>query len=427
MHSDESVHSVEDEKFLLHAFRSFAEAADSLERSYGLLRAEVERLRRELEETNADLSKSLEENRSIGAYLDRILESLPCGVLVVSSKDEITRANPEARRLFGDLIPWQDDACASASLPSELHRLVEQASQDPDVEQEFALAGEDGMMRWLAARRAFIRGNDDSSVVILRDISERKRLEAAQAKLGRETALAEVSAVLAHEIRNPLASLELFAGLLADSNLDRECREWVEQVRAGLRTLAATVNNVLHFHSLPEPQCVPIDLGQLLNWGQSFFEPLARQARITLSSQNCLHGVFLSADRHRLEQVLLNLVLNAIRAVPGGGWIEIGGYAAPDGQSVVMRVADTGPGISSEHLPNIFDAGFSTRTSSPGLGLAVCRKIVEQHGGTIHAESPPGRGAAFTLTLPLAAENNFGRRVTACPSEDAKDLTGGSR
>jgi two-component system sensor histidine kinase FlrB len=265
--------TIEDEQFLLRAFRSFAEAAGSLEQSYGKLRAEVERLRRELDET--------------------------------------------------------------------------------------------------------------------------------QSKLRREAALAEISAVLAHEIRNPLGSLELFAGLLAESDLDPECRNWVEHVQAGLRTLTATVNNVLHFHSLPETERAPVDLGQLLGWARDFFRPLARQSRVALSLQNRVAGVLFPADRHRLEQVLLNLVLNSVRAMPGGGWIELAGRRIHEGQAVALSVSDTGPGISPEHLACIFEPGFSTRAGSPGLGLAVCRKIVEQHGGTITAGSRPACGATFTLTFPL--------------------------
>src|SRR5271165_211992 len=230
----------------------------------------------------------------------------------------------------------------------------------------------------------------------------RSELDETQSKLRREQALAEIASLLAHEIRNPLGSLELFAGLLAESDLDSDCRNWVEHVQAGLRTLAATVNNVLHFHSLPEPQRAPVDLGQLLGWARDFFAPLTHQAHIEISSHNRLRGVFFPADRHRLEQVLLNLVLNAVRAMPGGGWIELGGSKIEEGKAVSILVADTGPGISPEHLPSIFEPGFSTRAASPGLGLAVCRKIVEQHGGTIAAASRPGCGAAFTLTFPLS-------------------------
>ncbi len=144
----------------------------------------------------------------------------------------------------------------------------------------------------------------------------------------REQALAEMSAVLAHEIRTPLGSLELFAGLLAESDLDSDCRKWVEHVHAGLRTLAATVNNVLHFHSLPEhslrehglpePERAPMDLGQPLRSARDFFLPLARQPRVTLSLQNRLSGVYFPGT-------VIAWSNNAIRARPGGGWIELAG------------------------------------------------------------------------------------------------------
>jgi len=131
--------------------------------------------------------------------------------------------------------------------------------------------------------------------------------------LAHEQALAEVSAVLAHEIRNPLASLEWFAGLLADSVLSAECQQWVEHMQAGLRTLAAAVNNVLHFYS--HPVRAALDLGELLDWAHDFLPPLARQAEIPFSLENPLAGIVLPADRHRLQQVLLNL-LKACAAWP---------------------------------------------------------------------------------------------------------------
>ena len=394
--------NVEDEQFLLRAFRSFAAAADSLEQSYGRLRTEVEGLRRELNKSNSKLAESLEENRSMRTHLDRILEGLPCGVVVVDHNEQISRANPEALRLLG-FDPRGDTVAPSSvsQLPAAINQLLAYArSRGGDAELSFP--GEDGEPRWLSARHASIAERATStSIFILRDVSERKRLEETRAQLRREQALAEISSVLAHEIRNPLGSLELFAGLLAESNLEPECREWIGHVQAGLRTLAATVNNVLHFHSLPEPERVPVDLGELLIWARDFFLPLARQSRITLSLQNRLCGVCLPADRHRLEQVLLNLVLNAIRAMPGGGWIELAGrmIKTANSETVELAVTDTGRGISPEELPHIFEPGFSTRIGSPGLGLAVCRKIVKQHGGTIRAASLPGRGARFSLSF----------------------------
>jgi len=161
----------------------------------------------------------------------------------------------------------------------------------------------------------------------------------------------------------------------------------------------------LHFHSLPRPERTPTNLGQLLDWVKAFLVPMARQARVELCVRNRLEGVWFDGDRHRLEQVLLNLVLNALRAMPGGGWVELSGHRVQHGEAAAaaITVSDTGPGIPLESAQKIFEAGFSTREGSPGLGLAVSRKIAEQHGGWIEARNRVGVGASFTLVLPLDA------------------------
>jgi signal transduction histidine kinase len=405
----------ESEQFLLQAFRSFAEAADSLERSYGMLRSEVSRLHGELEQSNAGLKLSLKENREMREHLDRILDGLPCGVLVAKSDGTITRANPEGVRLLS-LIPATECAGDFPSLSlvaAELRELFERAGSEPG-EQEHCFADGSGGEHWLAVRHAAVReamdinepGADSVSIFILRDVSDARRLVQERDKLRREQALAEMSAILAHEIRNPLGSLELFAGLLAGAGLSAECRQWVEHVQAGLRTLSATVNNVLHFHSLPAPERAPTDLGQLLDWAGGFLVPMARQARVELCLHNHLRGVWFAADRHRLEQVLLNLVLNALRAMPGGGWVEISGQRVHHGDAAAaaISVSDTGPGFAAGNGTKMFEPGFSTHPGGPGLGLAVCRKIVEQHGGSLAAANRAGAGASFTLTFPLEGE-----------------------
>jgi two-component system sensor histidine kinase FlrB len=413
----------EGRKFLLQAFRSFAEAADSLERSYGMLRSEVARLRGELAASNAGLAASLEENRRMRRHLDRIMEGLPCGVLVVNSEETISLINPEGRRLLG--LVCRDPLCPDlvckdelTSVPNALRELVQRAASE-SCEQEQCFRDASGAERWLAVRHAKVKDvepgesgeSDCVSIFILRDVSDAKRLgqerEQEKEKLRREQALAEMSAILAHEIRNPLGSLELFAGLLAGAELPAACVPWVEQVQAGLRTLGATVNNVLHFHSLPAPQRVATDLGALLDWAGGFLVPMARQARVELCLRNHLRGVWFAADRHRLEQVLLNLVLNALRAMPGGGWVEISGRTTYYGEraAAAISVSDTGPGVSPGSGAKIFEPGFSTHAGSPGLGLAVCRKIVEQHGGALASNNRAGAGASFTLTFPLGEES----------------------
>jgi two-component system sensor histidine kinase FlrB len=379
-----------EEQSLARAFASFTEAAGSLERSYGQLQAEVARLRQELEETNRDLARSLEENHRMRLHLNRILEGLPCGVLVIEADGRVSIANPETqlrlRALDGEarVNIWMKDLLQRTSAGSAEHEY--QCSH--------------GDLEWVAIRHAQLPVEDGgSSIFILQDISARKALEQENQPLQRRQALAHMSAVLAHEIRNPLGSLELFAGLLAGSQLAGEQREWVAHMQAGLRGLAATVNNVLHFHSGAAPEMAPLDLGEFLRSLHDFLRPLAQQARVRMELVQSLDGVMLAADRHRLEQVLLNLALNAFRFMPGGGILRISGRGVEKNGAAIV-VADTGPGIAPENLVRIFDAGFTTRTGSPGLGLAVCRTIMQQHGGSITATSRPGRGTKFVLQFP---------------------------
>jgi signal transduction histidine kinase len=145
-----------------------------------------------------------------------------------------------------------------------------------------------------------------------------------------------------------------------------------------------------------------IDAGELLKWAYDFLLPLARQARVEMQLINDLDGVVIQADRHRLEQVLLNLALNAFRFMPVGGWLALSGIEDVSADSIAIEVRDTGPGIPPGDLPRIFEPGFSTRPGSSGLGLAVCHRIIDQHGGSIEAGSNPGYGATFRLKLPRA-------------------------
>lgn len=380
---------------LARAFASFTEAAGSLERSYGQLQGQVVHLRQELEVTNRDLAKSLEENGRIRERQRRILEGLPCGVLLMESGSPTSILNPEAERLLdvraGDANP----------LPQSVSDALEQA-RDAGEERELSRPAADGeTTTWLSVRHAWLEQDQphSTSVFILRDVSEAKKLELQREQMGRQQALVEMSALLAHEIRNPLGSLELFAGLLAEAHLEGDSQTWIEHVQAGLRTLSATVNNVLHLYNTPPPEAADMDLGQLLDWAYGFLLPLGKQARVQLHLANGLHGVAIRGDRHRMEQVLLNLALNAFRFMPGGGWLGITGIEL-GAEGIEISIRDTGPGIAEHDLPRIFQPGFSTRPGSCGLGLAVCQKIMEQHRGTIAVQSHAGYGTTFNLRLP---------------------------
>ena len=401
---------------LVKAFRSFAHVAGSLESFYSQLQAEVARLRRELVRANQELNQSFEENKRIRAYLSRTLECLPCGVLVVDKDHQLKLANSAALGLLGSPASSRQ---TTRSIAGEMIEKLEETSnfESAGAESEWSVSEHDGA-HFLAISRTPLSGQEDSAgewIFILRDITESKRLEKEREAARRTQDLAQMAMLLAHEIRNPLGSLELFAGLLADATEDRPVlRKWVVQLQAGLRTLSATVNNVLQFHSEPRSDLASVNIVNLLKETMDFLQPLARQRGMRLELNSREPEILLHGDAHRLQQVFINLALNAFRAMSPGGVLRLAVNCAGRAEGLPIRVVfrDEGMGISPAQLPRIFEAGFTTNPGSPGLGLALTKKVVEQHQGKIRVESTPKKGTTFTLSFPRSGagdESGTGR------------------
>lgn len=404
---------------LERAFQTFTDAADSLQKAYAQLQGEVLRLRFELERSNRDLASSVEENARMRRYLGRILESLPSGVVVVDRGGQVKMANPEARRLLSTAASRPATDASELALPQEIVCEALQRSRDSSApaEREYAMLASHGE-RTIGLICAVLGedegdGSNSESVLLLRDVTEEKRQAAERESARRKESLAEMATLLAHEIRNPLGSLELFAGLLADAATDQpDLRRWTDHMQAGLRGLSATVNNVLQFHSQPELQTTDVNLGRLMRDSVEFLRPLARQAGLRIELQNSLGELEIPADAHRLQQVFFNLALNSFRAMSVGGTLSIRLQWADFDHlnEVCITFQDTGRGIAAENLEQIFEPGFTTQPGNPGIGLAVCRTVVEQHHGTIAASSEPGKGAIVSVVVP--------RVVVAQPRRD---------
>jgi two-component system sensor histidine kinase FlrB len=233
--------------------------------------------------------------------------------------------------------------------------------------------------------------------------------EASQLRSERESArrliaLAEMSSVLAHEIRNPLGTMELVAELLGGcTELNPRATGWVKELQAGIRSLSATVNNVLRFHTLGAPTLVLVPLSTLLRDAVDFVRPLADKAGVDISLEEDLGEIEIAGSNSELQQVIFNLAINAFQHTEAGGKFRIRAWREhrPAEQFAVVELADTGRGIKAEDLARIFEPGFTTR-QSPGLGLTICRKIVHQHKGTLTVRSQPGKGTTFTMELPIA-------------------------
>jgi len=389
---------------LAHAFLTFTKAAGSLEHSYTQLQNEVSQLHQELRLANSELETSLSENSRVRTYLSQVLESLPCGVLVLGKENRIQKLNPQARALLSvsEEIREGDRWSLPASL---LAAFSNPAENNASVELEWSPEGVSDS-RTLGVLRSSIScsgSGAEDTVWIFRDVTERRRIEKEREIARRSHALADVAAVLAHEIRNPLASMELFTSLLQDATTDLpETRPWINHLQAGLRSLSATVNNVLEFHGNAVVQLLPTDLDRLLNDTVDFLRPVARQRGQRIDFYNAVGRVTVQADANRLRQVFLNLSLNAFRSMMNCGRLTVRLGLCCDMPGNLLRVdfKDEGRGIPPNLRERIFKPGFSSTPGSPGLGLSVCRQVVSQHRGELSVESIPGQGATFTVLLP---------------------------
>jgi signal transduction histidine kinase len=213
-------------------------------------------------------------------------------------------------------------------------------------------------------------------------------------------ALGEMAAVLAHEIRNPLGSMELWTNVLdKQSTIGEEGKYCVEHLQAGIRSLSATVNNVLQFHGHGSAGLVRLKLKAVLQNGIAFIRPLAEQAAVKLEINLEIDHEEIEGDPNGLQQVILNLAINAFRHTPAGGSLNVSARLRDN--LVIVDFADTGEGIAEQNLKNIFNAGFSGSNQRPGLGLTICQRIMEQHCGAIRVQSRACQGTRFSLEFPI--------------------------
>jgi signal transduction histidine kinase len=226
-------------------------------------------------------------------------------------------------------------------------------------------------------------------------------LEVKNRELARKNRLADLGQMashVAHEVRNNLVPVTLYLSLLRRHVAgDVECLRILDKVSSGFTALDATVNDLLQFTSDRDPQLQSFLLAPLVD---DVFAALAPQlaAQGIQPAARVPEDLRLTADRHMLRRAVLNLVLNAVDAMPSGGRLEV--CAAVQEGVLELEVADTGTGLSSETLARAFEPFFSTKSGGTGLGLAIVYRVAEVHRGEVTAANRPDGGAAFTLRIP---------------------------
>ncbi len=213
-------------------------------------------------------------------------------------------------------------------------------------------------------------------------------------------AVGQLAAGVAHEIRNPLTSIKMLvqAGL-EDGDSPRLARDDLRVIEDEVRRMERSLQTFLDFARPSKPRRRPVELGQVIESVLELIRGRAAKQRVEVRLERAPAPIVLTADADQLQQVLVNLVLTALDAMPTGGVLTVYAGRRSDG-GVTIEVADTGPGIARDLMPRLFEPFVSTKETGLGLGLVISRRIVEDHGGTLEGANRPRGGASFFVQLP---------------------------
>ncbi len=357
----------------MQAMERLTQASHELEASYDRLRSEAQGLRAELGKKDRIISS--------------LFSNLPLGVILVSADGVVEYGNAKAATFT---------ACGN-TLEALFGADIAAKVMGADV-SEFRCRVDKGGGGWtLTAVSVADHSGMGERLILLEDLSQTAmHHELAERQRGMKTMVAAAAGV-AHEIRNPLGSMELFASMLAPRlECDPEGKEMLEKIRSGLFNIDRIVSDFLLFASPPKPNLQDVPLKALLKEIGDFCAPIAAGDNVTFDV-DVPDSLSALGDGRMLKQVFLNLALNAMQASSEGGMITVRAEKKDDG--VLLEFRDTGSGIRAEDLGRIFDPFFTTKENGTGLGLSIVHDIIAAHGGKITAESSLGAGTALHIWL----------------------------
>jgi PAS domain S-box-containing protein len=383
---------------------------------FGHLRDMEERKTRDLRQVSLrleDAYKKLEERAiqlvNIQDYTQSILRSITSGVITVGPDTSVTTVNPAAERMLGvgefDIVPkpighlFDDDGglegdvakVLSGRLPVTLREITAVTSGGKTIHVQVS-----------TSRMRAVGGRILGAVVTFEDISEIKALTEQLIRADRLAAMGELTAGVAHEVRNPLGVIRASVQLLEEAECDqRRVSEATTVMKQEIDRLDKVIKALLDFGRPSKPSLVRTDVEEVLDDVILFTNRFAKQSEVRIDREFMPDLPLVDADPDQLKQVFLNLVTNAVQVMDEtGGAITVSTDA--DEAFVHVRVTDTGPGIPASSIGKVFDPFFSTRDAGTGLGLTIVHRIIDEHDGHIEVGSG-SQGTTFNVSLPIAA------------------------
>jgi two-component system, NtrC family, nitrogen regulation sensor histidine kinase GlnL len=391
--------------------------------AFNHMAAQLFQQRTALEEAHAELRRQFEELADLKGYTDNILGSLTSGIVTIDLDGRVVTLNPAAELMTGF---FRGEAAGRyctelfAHTPELSDLLTETlASRAPIANISLTLRRRNGSAVPIEFGTAPLKGGEgkDLGVIgVFRDVTLLRQLESDLQRSDRLAALGTLAAGLAHEIKNPLTSLLTFSRHLERKFDDRNFRErFGSVVPRELERINGIVERLLELARPARLSFALVRLPELLERAVELYADQLADRQIEIVREYARDVPPVQADKEALYRVFVNLVANALDAMPRGGrliaragWVTGGDPLPPARRRAANRVKveieDTGTGIEPSETDRIFNPFYTTRSGGTGLGLALAHKIVQDHGGRISFTSVPGRGTTFTIVLPLVAE-----------------------
>lgn len=409
--------------FLQQSFKDFDVATARLQKAFASLEKKFENINKELKYKNIELQEALAEKEKISSYLQNILESLTTGVVVADMEGKTTMINQCAEMFTKfsreDAVGTDAELLFENKIPSGSGGCFDFKHLDGGLGEKIRLKGRTLEIFGSAVKTG--SGDEIGRVIVLRDITRLEKLEATVKRTEKLAAMGETAANLAHEIRNPLGSIELFASLLIKDLKEKKNRDRASHIISSVRDMDNKISNLLLFARDRKPPMKKVNVHNALKEIIVFSEQIIKKEAILLTVNYEDADPIITGNAEMLKQIFLNLMLNAMQAMPEGGTLYIetrisdGSYEGGARSSTVgIRFMDTGCGIPAKNIKKIFDPFFTTKGKGAGLGLAIVHNIVDIHGGSIDVENNKGGGAVFNITFPMIVESYENKNDLNC-------------
>ena len=360
----------------------------------------------------ASLQQKVAEYERLKDFNENIVESINVGVMALDMEDRIESWNAQMEVMYA-LPRWQAlTQSVQKVFPADFVEEFYRVRQNSGINNLYKFrmqtpAGETRTVNVAIAPLVTRKFEVIGRLVIMDDITERVELESQLSQADKLTSIGLLAAGVAHEVNTPLAVISSYTQMLAKQlQGDPQKSGLLEKITRQTFRASEIVNNLLNFSRTSGTEFADVDVNKVITDTLALLEHQFKTARIEVHSELTGGISTIQGNPGRLQQVFLNLFLNAKDAMPGGGRLSV---ATSNGEVVSVRVSDTGSGIAPEHIQRIYDPFFTTKNApkegqnrGTGLGLSVTYGIIQEHAGKIRVESSPGAGTTFALDFPLS-------------------------